>query len=128
MSKLPAWTIKKDDGHKLSNEDESALLEYCSGIELEEIEFDNWKRCHEDLNIIIPLYISLEDSQKGGPTELRFSREVIDSEGKVRREKACVTLDIPSLVEDGCTLEIKASGSVQDVSRGDLRVIIRIKR
>jgi hypothetical protein len=124
---LPNVSQKVPDETKLSDDEEATLKEFCSGIELEEIEFEDWNRCHEDLNIIIPLFISLGESQKGCSKELHFSREVI-SENEVEREKAMVMLDIPSLVENGYTLVYKALGSVQDVNRGDLRVIIRIKR
>jgi hypothetical protein len=94
---------------------------------LDDIEVDAWEESHHDLDLTVPLAISAEQAAQGGSFEVRCSRSIVEGVAK-RREPVCCMILVPAGAQDGSLIITAGLGDCADERRGDLKVIVRVKR
>ncbi len=81
------------------------------------------------LNLSVPVFVTAAEASEGADKVVKFSRSVTAAgEEKPRKEPAEVHIKIPPKAADGFQLKCSGLGDACRDSRGDLLVIVRIKR
>lgn len=116
------------DSSDLSSSDISALDLFCTDLNYEEISFESWQKSLDDLDLVIPLWVSTELALCGGETVVRFHRNVQkDDTSGGAREPVSFTLTLPSATQQGDIFAYSAQGDRLADKAGDLMIIIRFK-
>lgn len=131
MSQQGPKETDRDLADQLSREDTDAMDEFCAGIDLDEIEYDQWCDHHRCLDLVFTLSIDPSRAASGCIELIEMSRSLIKSENGekvLRREKFQVKVEIPSGTKCGHLMRLRNYGDFSEGHKGDLLVTIRIAK
>jgi hypothetical protein len=110
-------------------EDEKVLARFCRSIKHEEITLETWESCMTALNLEVPVFLTPSEADSGTDKTVRFCRTILEAgSDKSRKEPANVLVQIPPKATEGMQLKCSGLGDAHCDKRGDLLVIVRIKR
>lgn len=115
----------RGDSHDPSDFD--ALDEFCSGVELNDMEFESWANIHHDLDLRYILRVSPEQAKQGCIEYIVLSRSIKASSDKAvrKRQKSKLKVEIHPGARDGDIIRLKGCGDESPDQVGDLVVTIR---
>ena len=112
----------------LSSADISALDRFCNDLNYEEISFESWQKTLDDLDLVVPLWVSPELASLGGEHVVRFHRNVRKGHKSAGiREPVSYTFTLPGATQAGDIFVFSAQGDRLADKAGDLIIIIRFK-
>ena len=112
----------------LSSTDILALDRFCNDLNYEEISFESWQETLEDLDLVVPLWVSTDLASGGGENVVRFHRKVRKNhKSRGSREPVSFTINLPVATQQGDTFVYSAQGDRLADKAGDLIIVIRFK-
>lgn len=112
-----------------TGDDDTCLSRFCDSVQLDEISVQTWETCMSALDVSVPLFVTAAEADVGGEKTVRYSRSVAQAgDARPRREPSQVQVILPPKAADGLQLKCSGLGDVKCAVRGDLLVIVRIKR
>lgn len=67
---------EKKQNPKFSGEDLEALDAFCADVHFDDIDFNDWKDTHRNLDLILTEYINPEEARSDGEKDVCFSRTI----------------------------------------------------
>lgn len=124
---MPSKRTTDIDSHDNASpqDDWGALDEFCSQIDLEEVEFNQWCDVHRTLDLSVDLFITEQESIDGVEKEVRFAKSMYEESGEIKVIKQIRVVKVPPGSEDGFVLELKECGDEDRGAIGSLFVTIR---
>ncbi len=105
-----------------------SLEAFCQSVEYDEIAFQSWENCHEDLDLNVPIWLSADDARRGGERVVNFCRHVREtSASRPVKTPASVVVSLPPGAADGTRIRLKGQGDGLCDQTGDLTLTVRIK-
>ena len=112
----------------LSPNELDALKQICEEVAHEDISFESWQQSMDDLDLVVPIWVSKDFASSGGISLVQYSRTLRDVKGgQPRRERTSLNLTIPSGVKDGHRVTVPNCGDKAAERIGKLTVIINLK-
>lgn len=118
---------KPAEPSKISDEDLTVLDAFCEKIQIQETSFEAWQRCHADLDLQLPVFVSSDEAHAGCDKEVRVSRSIRTGRSAPQREKTVIVVTVPPGTRDGQEILCKGEGDRRDEHCGDVRIKVRIK-
>mgnify|MGYP003683824121 FL=1 len=122
---------KKDLAEQLDSDDIDALEDFCSGVDLDEIEFSQWCDHHNSLDLEFTLSVEANRAALGCTLSFEMSRSIKENQGDklvCRREKVQHQIEIEPGTLDGHKKTLKGCGDCELGRNGNLHVTIRITK
>lgn len=130
-------TRKRDDKPYLSppaspeqNDEEQALREFCSGVQYEEMSFENWCHKHKKLDLEIPIFVTRTQLSATFRTVVKLTRTIRTHSAQgheEKREKIERELVLGPGTDCCKAIKLQGLGDVVDNQAGDLWIIIKVK-
>jgi hypothetical protein len=104
------------------------LEAFCADIHFEDISFADWEQKHEELDLIVPVWVSAGEAQSGCERSVAFVRSIrrVGQEENVR-EKVELVVQIPGGSHNRTKILLAGKGEISGGKAGDLIVTIHIK-
>ena len=113
-----------------NKEEEDLIAEICD-FDWEEASFAQWKKVHEDLNILVFVTVSKIQLTREETVVIRYCRTTREYHGEVlhdlKKEKKEITLKLSDNVQVGTQITYSGEGDRSGTSCGDLQVIVVLK-
>lgn len=111
-----------------SDDDIKALEAFCASVEFSEITISEWEHGFENLDIIVPVWITIQDAKDGCEINVTFTRSVrIQKEGPIIREKGRLLIQIPRGSRHQSRVLLSGKGDIRGGRQGDLIILIHLK-
>jgi hypothetical protein len=128
FSKPPSASTSSTPTEFENKNDIDALEAFCKDVDLKELAFSEWEVCFESLDIIVPIWIGINDGTEGCEKTVAFTRSTrVDPKGTSIREKIQLLIQIPRGSLHLSRISIPRQGDVRGGQQGDLILIIHIK-
>lgn len=139
--KRQKWRTKLRDGvssslgqipgskDQLLESDLEALDDFCSEVQLDEIDFEQFKEVSKCLDLYTEVYVSRESMLEGGRKEVSLSRRV--RQGGVKNwkpQRFKVLVCWAKFTQDGSSLTYKDLGDWDNDRKGNLKVTIYLRK
>ncbi len=127
-SQTPLSPEARQEG--LSEQEKKELDGFASSVQIEEISFEKWSRCHSKLDLEFPVFVSAEAFKLPFKTTVRLSRTIRQKtpNGRIeKREKIEHVLELEPSLEKQRVIVLKGLGDQIDDKVGDLIIIVRVK-
>lgn len=115
----------------LRDEDMQALQNFCADYAPDEMSFDAWCACEEQLDLSLFLTLTVDEARAGGSRQLKYSRTITQRVGpretKRTRESTQCVVSFPPGVQTGAVLVIDGAGDQCGNRVGELRITVRVK-
>lgn len=122
--------ITKKKKNDLTKDELGLLEELCSSTEYDEISFDEWRDCHNSLDLVITVNLEFTEAKRGTKKMVSWTRTLFQvfRDGAIREKRESITKEIefPPGVNEGHTIILSGMGDQKKDFRGDVKVIVRI--
>ena len=109
------------------SEEQTELLAFCRGVELQSISLEEWQKSHNLLNLVISLFINASElKSEKFEKEVCFSKTIEKENGEKLRESSCVTVSLTAGIKNNDCLVFEKAGDRRGDACGDLVIKICI--
>lgn len=109
------------------SEEDEWLARVCD-FEFEEATFDEWKKTHESLDVLVNRTVSVSKAGRSPTVKVQYTRATYEYKNgvleNVLKEKKEVTIEIKDMALGEHCFEYPGLGDCRESQKGDLKVIL----
>lgn len=127
MSRKSERKTKQTKKPSCSDDENAELDSFCAEISHLEVSFETWQSYHSQLDLYIPVFLSLLELNDGVTKTVNFSRLISDEDGQVRRVMKSIIFSVPAGSAPGKRILFNGQGDRHGSLCGDLVIVLHTK-